>query len=88
MTKGAVRKKHWEGGQNDVIFYNVFRNSCKQVIYVFQSLILCVAAHLFALFLRKYSVLHWIVFIGKKHLNYTYDLRSGKSQYVTNLSID
>ena len=85
ISNGAARKKN---GGNDVIFYNVSRNSNKQVNYVFQQVIFCAAAYFFTPFLRKYSVLHWITFIGKKHLHYIYDLRSGKSQYVANLSID
>ena len=60
------------GGRNDVIFYDVIRNSDQQVRYVFQQLIFCVAAYLFTLFLHKHSVLHRIIFIGKKHLNYIY----------------
>ena len=48
------------GGPNEVIFYDLIKNSDKQVNYVFQQLILCVAAYLFTPFLRKYLV--------KKHL--------------------
>ena len=57
-------------GGNDVIFYDVSRNSNKQVNYVFQQVIFCAAAYFFSPFLRKHSVLHWITFIGKKHLHY------------------
>ena len=73
-------KNKW--GRNDVIFYGVIRNSDKQVNYVFGQVSLCVAAYLFTPFLRKCSVLHWIILINKKHLNYIYDLRSCKSRYT------
>ena len=56
--------------------------------HVFQQLVLCVAGNLFTHYLRKYSVLQWIILIGKRRLNYIYDLYSGKSQHAANLSID
>ena len=63
------------GGRNDVIFYDVIRNSDEQVNYVFQQLILCVAAYLLAgSFLSKYSVSHWIIFeeTFELHLRFTF----------------
>ena len=68
------------GGAKLRLFYDVIRNSDKRVNYVFYQLILCAAAYLVTPFLRNYSVLHGILFIARKHLNYIRDLLSDKSK--------
>ena len=79
----APPEKTLQGGSEMTSsFKTLLEIQTKQVNYVFQQLILCLEADLFTRFLCKYSVLHWIIFIGKKYLNYIYDSHSGKSQYV------